>query len=208
MLTLKSTFLFTLSLCSIVSCHLTATILSSASSHLICMSDHHHHLSPTICQSLTPTQPSEMKFTDLSQGKSLSDLQPFTMYREKDMLAISSTLRQSHQRLLCRRCHGLVLHRVWKKHHPSIIFLYKLSQKWTNFNNFWYTESWKQLTLALTHFFHHTWKMSAHYLVKCKIFHLIKVIYDFLPKLDNFEKSWLLQCPETWTSENQSQRSC
>ena len=89
-----------------------------------------------------------------------------------------------------------------KKTPPLHYFLYKLSQKWTNFNNFWYTESWKQLTLALTHFFHHTWKMSAHYLVKCKIFHLIKVIYDFLPKLDNFEKSWLLQCPETWTSEN------
>jgi len=37
--------------------------------------------------------------------------------------------------------------------------------------------------------------MSAHYLVKCKIFHLIKVIYDFLPKLDNFEKQLAITVP-------------
>ena len=48
----------------------------------------------------------------------------------------------------------------------------------TDFNNFWYTDSWRNLTIADYIFAHFTWKMSLQYLVKCKSHFSITLITD------------------------------
>jgi len=57
---------------------------------------------------------------------------------------------------------------------------------------------------------HHAWKISPHYLVKCRTFYKIEVrpIW-FSAKIWQLWKnnSWLWCCPETWISDNLCQSS-
>ena len=82
----------------------------------------------------------------------------------------------------------------FKKHQPSIIFFVWFSQKWTDFHNFWFTESWKQLTLVFIHLSATPEKCHCTTLWNAELFHRNKVIY-FPPKLDNFEKQLAITLP-------------
>ena len=60
-------------------------------------------------------------------------------------------------------CHRSV-HTLCLKINCHLLFLE--CQTWTDFNNFWYTESWGNVTPEGCKFVHLTWNMSPHYLVK------------------------------------------
>jgi len=53
---------------------------------------------------------------------------------------------------------------------------------------------------------HHTWKLSPHYLVKCRTFSAEGSCMISSKSWTTSKNSWLLCCPETWISDNQYQR--
>jgi len=58
----------------------------------------------------------------------------------------------------------------------SPFLFFKITRsKIKRFQSFWYTNSWGHLTLIDYKFAHFTWKMSPHYLVKCK-----KIRFDYI----------------------------
>jgi len=76
-------------------------------------------------------------------------------------------------RLQLRPCYRvwlteLCLYTVSQKSVPLFIFGITRSKIKYDFNKFWYTDFWGNLTRADYKFAHFTLKMSPHYLVKCK----------------------------------------
>jgi len=88
----------------------------------------------------------------------------------------------------------MFIHRVSKNTNPPLFFFVWFSQKWTDFHNFWFTESWKQLTLVFIHLSATPEKCHCTTLWNAELFHRNKVIY-FPPKLDNFEKQLAITLP-------------
>ena len=83
----------------------------------------------------------------------------------------------------------IVLHCISEETTPSHYFC-STQSKWTDFTKFG-THNLEDIW----HWFLCTYpphvKNIAHYLVKCRTFCTWSKLYDFLPKLDNYENNWL-----------------
>ena len=75
-------------------------------------------------------------------------------------------------------------------------FFLQLGQKWSDLNNFWYIESRKHLTLVFAHLFNTVEKVIN--LVNCTTVFAFSKLYDFSPKLNNFEKQPAIMLPRNF----------
>jgi len=61
----------------------------------------------------------------------------------------------------------------------------------TDFNDFWHTASWRNLTLVDCTFAHLTWEKVTQYLAKNKVVHKFESILFSLKKVGGSEKNQL-----------------